>query len=271
MAHDDPRLFQTLCDLARAGARAGGAAAARYFGSPDLEIERKSDESPVTRADREAEQAIRALILEARPDDGWLGEETGEQAGRSGLVWIVDPVDGTKNFVRGHPTWTTLVACEAEGEPRRVVAAAVFQPMSGRLFDAFLGGGARADGVPIHVRPEARLAASRWPWYSEEWFERFGWGKLHAHLAAQGLLDGDHYDADGHVRVAEGLADVVVEPKLAVWDIAATSPIVTEAGGRFTDARGRADIRSGNAVLSNGLLHDEVLELVARLCALDTR
>jgi histidinol-phosphatase len=257
---------ETLRDLAVAGARAGGAAALVHFRSPDLAVETKLDESPVTRADREAEAAVRAVILGARPQDGWLGEETGSAEGQSGLLWIVDPVDGTKNFVRGKTGWTTLVACEdqATGE---VVASAVFQPAVGRMAEAAKGFGARLDGVRLQVSDRRELATSRWVFYSDEWFHRHGLGALHTHLAAAKLLDSEGCDADGHVRIAEGLCDAVVEPRVAVWDVAATSLLVAEAGGRLTDMQGNATLRAGNAVISNGWVHDQVLELVARLTA----
>lgn len=257
---------EALRDLAVAGARAGGAAALAHFRAPDLAVEIKPDESPVTKADREAEAAVRAVILGARPQDGWLGEETGTATGESGLVWIVDPVDGTKNFVRGKPGWTTLVACEDQttGE---VIAAAVYQPAVDRMAEAARGFGARLEGEVLRVSERRELATSRWVFYSDEWFHRHGLGDLFTHLSAGKLLDSEGCDADGHVRIAEGLCDAVVEPRVAVWDVAATSLLVSEAGGRLTDMRGDATLRAGNAVITNGWVHDQVLELVARLTA----
>lgn len=259
------RSLLELRDLALAAARAGGAAALAHFGDTALAVEEKPDDGgPVTRADREAEEAIRSVVLGARPDDGWLGEETGERTGKSDLVWIVDPVDGTENFVLGRPSWTVLVACEQQGDPRRVVAAAVAQPAARRVWDAYAGGGARCDGAPIHVSLCDDLEASRWAWYTPEWFARHSLSELYAHLKEAGLLEEGRCDADGHVRVAQGLADVVVEPKVAVWDVAATSLVVREAGGRFSDLDGCDDIRGGSAVVTNGRLHDKVLALVSK-------
>nr|MDA3963766.1 hypothetical protein [Planctomycetota bacterium] len=125
--------YLPLRDIANAAAALGGEAALAYFCRSDLQVEQKSDDSPVTAADRAAEAAIKAHIAAACPEDGWLGEETGTTTGTSGRRWIVDPIDGTRNFVRGVPLWATLVACE-EGD--RVVAAAVHIPALGERYYA---------------------------------------------------------------------------------------------------------------------------------------
>lgn len=235
-----------------------------YFRHAGLTVEWKSDDSPVTRADREAEAAIRAVVRAARPDDAWLGEETGEEGGGSGLRWIVDPIDGTRNFVRGIPLWATLVGCEEDAPAGpRMVAAAVLIPPLAECYDAFLGGGARLNGAAIRVSPATRLDQALFCFESMGWFEKHGLRGLYDDLSHRTALQRGLCDAYGHMLVASGRAEVVVEPQLSVWDVAATSLVVSEAGGRFTDLAGTPSLRSGNAVVTNGALHDEVLRMIA--------
>jgi histidinol-phosphatase len=260
-------LHWQLRAVAMAAADAGGRCALRLFRRSDLEVEWKSDESPVTRADREAEAACKEVITAAFPGDGWLGEETGEQPRSSGRSWIVDPIDGTRNFLRGIPLWSTLVACEeidADGA-RRVVAAAVALPALHETYDAVRGGGARLNGVPIAVSQVARLGEALFCYETPAWFIDHGLGAVFEQLCRGSGLQRGGGDAFYHMLVASGRAEIVVEPKLAIWDVAATSLIVEEAGGRFSDLEGRHDIRATNAVITNGLLHAEVLATIATL------
>lgn len=261
MVQTDPLWF-SLRDLATAAARAGGKAALAHFRRPDLVVENKHDDSPVTVADRESEAAIRAAIRAVRPDDAWLGEETGESAGRTPFRWIVDPIDGTRNFVRGIPLWAVLVACEhAE---LGVVAAAVGIPGLDEWYDAVLGGGARLAGHVIHVSQVPDLGGSLFCFESPGWFTGNGLGGLFTELCQRTALQRGICDAYGHMLVATGRAELVVEPQLKVWDVAATSLVVREAGGRFTDLAGTPSIRSDNAVVSNGLVHDAALALIGK-------
>ncbi len=261
MVQTDPIWWQ-LRTLAMVAARAGGVAAMRHFRRPDLKVENKHDDSPVTVADREAEAAIAATIRAARPGDGWLGEETGAGAGISPYTWIVDPIDGTRNFVRGIPLWAVLVACEhAE---HGVVAAAVGIPGLDEWYDAVLGGGARLGEVPIGVSRVPDLAGSLFCFETPSWFTRNQLDGCFHELCARTALQRGICDAYGHMLVATGRAELVVEPQLKVWDVAATSLVVREAGGRFSDLAGAPTIRSDNAVLSNGLVHDAAVALIAR-------
>jgi len=262
-----PSLSWQLRDVALAAADAGARAALAYFRSPGLAVEWKSDDSPVTRADREAEIAIKAVIRAAYPQDAWLGEETGEEPGEgggSGRRWIVDPIDGTRNFVRGIPLWATLVACE-EDTPAgpQVVASAVLIPPLGERYDAVLGGGARFNQAPIRVSAINRLDQALFCYESPGWFVKNGLTGLFHELCTRTALQRGLCDAYGHMLVATGRAEIVVEPQLSVWDVAATSLIVTEAGGRFSALDGSRTIRANNAVVTNGLLHDEVLAAIA--------
>jgi histidinol-phosphatase len=261
MVDSDP-LWLTLRDVALAAAEAGSRAALRHFRRADLRVEAKHDDSPVTIADRESEAAIAAAVRAARPDDAWLGEEGGATAGTTPYRWIVDPIDGTRNFVRGVPLWAVLVACEHRD--RGVVAAAVLIPGLGERYDAVLGGGARCAGQPIAVSQVADLAGSLFCYESPSWFARAGIGGCFDELCATAGLSRGLCDAYGHMLVATCRAELVVEPSLALWDVAATSLVVREAGGRFSDLDGTPSIRSGNAVVSNGRVHEAALALIAR-------
>jgi histidinol phosphatase-like enzyme (inositol monophosphatase family) len=260
-------LHLRLRDSALAAARVGGRAALAHFRDPALATEWKRDASPVTVADRACEQAIRAHLLAAWPDDAWLGEETGaDEGGGSGRRWIVDPIDGTRNFVRGVPLWATLVACEEEmlDGSRRVVAAAAGFPALNEWYDAALGHGARCEGRPIAVSTIARLDQSLWCYETPAWFRNHGLSDTFEALCSSTALQRGLCDAYGHILVATGRAEVVVEPHLSTWDVAATSLIVREAGGAFSDLDGHDNIRAGNAVVTNGHLHDTLLELIRR-------
>ena len=248
-----------------AAARAGGRAALPYFRRADLAVEWKADESPVTVADREAEQAIHAVVREAFPSDGWLGEETGTAAGTSGRRWIVDPIDGTRNFVRGVPLWAVLVACEEDtANGSRVIAAAVGIPALDEWYEAVLGGGARCNGQPIRVSTASRLDQALWCFETPGWFRKQGLAGVFEELVDCTALQRGLSDAYSHMLVASGRAEIVVEPHLSVWDVAATSLVVNEAGGRFSDLDGTPSLRSQNAVVSNGILHEPLLDLIAR-------
>jgi len=247
-----------------AAARAGGRAALPYFRRADLVVEWKADESPVTVADRAAEEAIHAVVRAAYPADGWLGEETGTENGTSGRRWIVDPIDGTRNFVRGVPLWATLVACE-EDTPQgtRIVASAVGIPGLDEWYDAVLGCGARCNGVAIHVAPTTQLAEALWCFETPSWFRKEGLGGVFEALVTRTALQRGLGDAYGHMLIASGRAEVMVEPHLSVWDVAATSLVVSEAGGKFSDIDGTPSLRAGNALVTNGILHEIVLDLIA--------
>ena len=234
------------------------------FRSPDLRVDVKSDGSPVTAADREVEEALRRRITQARPGQAVVGEETGDGGCGAGAStrWILDPIDATKNYVRGVPVWATLIALERDG---RVVAGAVSAPALGRRWWASSGGGAWADGEPIHVSEVDDLARAYLSYDDVGGFDQPGAPGLDRFLSlsrsfgrSRGL--GDFWS---HVLVAEGAVDVAVEPQVEVWDMAAVQVIVEEAGGRFTDLAGRARPDGGSGLSTNGLLHDAVLAALA--------
>lgn len=201
----------------------------------------------MTETDRAVERALAERLAAERPGDAVLGEELGA-SGRSSRRWILDPVDGTRNYARGVPVWATLIALEEEGELRLGVVSA---PALGRRWWAERGGGAFASGRPIRVSRVARVEDAVLSFALEEpppalarrcWHPR-GFGDFWAHvLVAEGAVDGA-IDAVG----------------VSVWDLAAVEVVVEEAGGRFTDAAGVARPDGGTGISSNGLLHDELL------------
>lgn len=254
-----------LRDLAAEAAVTAGRRALQHFNSPTLAVEWKSDQSPVTIADKQSEETAREIIRRALPDDGWLGEETGTEEGTTGRRWIVDPIDGTRNFIQGIPLWSTLVACEEETpNGPRIVASAVAIPALDELYDAALGHGARWNHRRIQVSTTSSIDQALWCFETRTYWEKTGIGALFDHLMKNTRLQRGIPDAYAHMLVASGRADLVIEPGLSIWDLAAPSLIVTEAGGTFTDLSGAATIRSKNALISNGRLHGQALELLEK-------
>jgi histidinol phosphatase-like enzyme (inositol monophosphatase family) len=249
-----------------AAARLAAADTLRWFNSPTLVVDTKADASPVTQADRAAEAILRRQLLGAFPDDAFLGEETGATAGTSGYEWIVDPIDGTKSFIRGVPLYATLVGCRQAGQG---VLGVIAIPALDEMVYAARGAGAwhvRGSAAPVPARVSTRATLRESLVCSSDFtsFARWSGGRA-AGDAARGRIEsacgvvrtwGDGY---GYLLVATGRADVMIDPLLNAWDAAAVETVVTEAGGRFTDWRGRASIDSGDGVATNGLVHDAVL------------
>lgn len=262
----DLRLAHQLADAA-------DTITAHRFGAADLSVAAKADASFVTDADREAETALRELLAGQRPADGVLGEEGGETAGHTSRRWVIDPIDGTHNYLRGVPVWATLIALESAGEP---VVAVVSAPALQRRWWARRGGGAYAgvtggDTVTgggtatggLAGRSGRRLAVSRVARLEQAFFSYSslsGWRAADRRAAVLELLDtvwrsrafGDFWS---YLLVAEGAVDLAAEPEVSRWDLAAVCLLVTEAGGRFTDLAGAAGPGGGSALASNGLLH----------------
>ena len=216
-----------------------------------LAIETKADLTPVTEADRAVEAEIRRLLAGARRDDAILGEEEGS-AGMSARRWIVDPIDGTRNYARGIPVWATLVALEEDGVVRLGVASA---PALGRRWWAERGEGAFANGEEIHVSTVSSVEQAVFSFAFESELPAIARRAWHA----RGF--GDFW---AHMLVAEGAADGAVDAVgVSEWDLAAVQVIVEEAGGRFSDFSGESRIDSRTAVSSNASLHEELLAAVA--------
>ena len=229
------------------------------FRDRELVVTTKPDLTPVTEADRTVEQALRERITAARPAHGIVGEEFGTEGGTA-WRWILDPIDGTKNYVRGIPIWATCIALQQEDE---VVVGVVSAPALGRRWWAARGEGAFADGQPIRVSAVADLADAQLSYDSVVGWEPHGLGERFLGVARRCWRTRGLGDFWSHVLVAEGAVDVAAEPEVSVWDVAAIQVIVEEAGGRFTDLSGAARPDGGSAVSTNGLLHDEVLAALA--------
>ncbi|MGH9276882.1 MAG: inositol monophosphatase family protein [Acidimicrobiales bacterium] len=229
------------------------------FGAGDLVVSTKPDLTPVSDADRSAERAIRRRLAEVRPDDAVIGEEFGA-SGSGARRWVLDPIDGTKNFVRGIPVWACLVALEEDGVP---VLGVVSAPALHRRWWASLGGGAYRDSKAIRVSAVGALADAQLSYDSLVEFEELGWGEAAHELERRCWRARGFGDFWSHVLVAEGAVDVAAEPDVSLWDVAPLLVIVEEAGGRFSDLSGRRRADGGSALSTNGLLHDPVLGLFA--------
>lgn len=240
------------------------------FRALDLLVETKPDRTPVTDADRAVERLIRERIGAARPGDSILGEEYGEEGSRDGRQWIVDPIDGTANFLRGVPVWGTLIALAVGGVPRVGVVSA---PALGLRWWGAEGLGAWSDRAsgdrvdPVHGAPR-RLRVSRVGRLADAYvshgaiqiWESLGRGGQLAGIAREVWRDHGYGDFWQHMLVAEGAIDAAAEFGIQPYDVAAIIPIVEEAGGRFTDAEGTPGPWGGSALTTNGLLHDALLD-----------
>jgi histidinol-phosphatase len=247
-------------EMAVQAAQEAGRLALKYF--PDginapLKVEWKEDRSPVTKADREAEDLLRTTLQKTFPGDGFLGEEYGEKPSASGFRWIIDPVDGTRNFVRGIPFWATLVGLEYKGEQ---VAGVVYVPPLGQTFRALRGDGAFRDDASIHVSAIENLADAQLFYSSLAWFDKAG--RLPGFLRLAGRTQrqrgfGDFY---GFVLVAQGSGEVMIEYGVHAWDVAAIKVLVEEAGGRFSDWDGNSTIHRPDVIASNRRVHEAALQ-----------
>jgi histidinol-phosphatase len=254
---DDLSLAHLLADTADSISMA-------RFRALDLHVESKPDLTPVSDADTAVEKAIRATLARARPRDGVLGEEYGmttPAAGSGRRHWVIDPIDGTKNFVRGVPIWGTLIALLEEDTP---VAGLVSAPALGRRWWGALGHGAYAGrhqraASRIQVSSVSRLADASFCYSSLSGWAEDGRLEPVLDIILQVWRSRAYGDFYGYMLLAEGALDAMVEPELSLWDVAALIPIVTEAGGRFTDLGGRTAPGDGSAIATNGLLHSDLL------------
>lgn len=239
-------------------AKAAGEIALHYFRS-NLTVETKADCTPVTRADRECEAKIVEILSARFPDHGFLGEEMGERPGKSDARWIIDPIDGTKNFIRGIPFFATLIALEEAGE---VTTGVMYAPALTDLLYACRGQGAFANGQQVHVSEVAALRdAMLIHGGLKDLKVRPCWSPF-LQLVDATVRQRGFGDALGHSLVICGQAEVALEPEIKPWDVAATKIIVTEAGGHFSDFAGTPSIYTGSAVVSNGRVHDEVVNIL---------
>jgi histidinol phosphatase-like enzyme (inositol monophosphatase family) len=261
----DPQITDRL-NLAVEIAQAAGDVTLRYFRRDDVRVERKADQSPVTIADRAAEELLRHRITERFPDDAILGEEFGVTAGTSAYQWALDPIDGTKSFIHGVPLYTTLVAVLHDDQP---LVGVIHAPATGETAYASTGEGcwyleksgsqprpARVSRVPrlaegLLLTTEVRTFAERTR-DAMEVFQR---------LERAARLTRTWGDGYGYLMVATGRAEAMIDPELDLWDLAALQPVIEEAGGSFTDWQGQATVHSRDAIATNGLVANEVLAI----------
>ncbi|MGZ4781960.1 MAG: histidinol-phosphatase [Oryzihumus sp.] len=254
---DDLRLAHVLADAVER-------VTMERFRAEDLVVESKPDLTPVTDADRAAEEMVRHQLKRTRPRDAVEGEEF-ETTGHGPRRWVIDPIDGTKNFVRGVPVWATLISLVDEGQP---VLGLVSAPALNRRWWAATGSGAwtgrsLSSARRVHVSRVGDLAHASLSYSSLTGWREIGRSEQFLDLTDQCWRTRAYGDFWSYMLVAEGAVDIAAEPELAVHDMAALVPIVTEAGGRFTSLDGQDGPWGGNAVATNGLLHDEVLRRLA--------
>jgi len=252
--------LKELLDFAVRQARDAGDITNRYF-KGSFAAERKADNSFVTIADREAERYLRENIERAFPDDGILGEEEGEKIGTSRRRWIIDPVDGTYSFVHGVPIYGVLIGLEIDTES---VLGVVNLPALNELVYAARGLGCFWNGELAHVSSTRSLNEALLLSTDFGLCEQYGFGPAAESLQRQVNARRTWGDAYGHVLVATGRADIMLDPVMNAWDCAALLPIVEEAGGTFTDWQGDRTIYGGNAISTNEALFDTVMETIRK-------
>lgn len=241
-----------LVEFALDAVRQAGQLTERFFRTNDLEIETKSDGTPVTVADKQAESLIRAAIADEFPNDAIVGEEFGTTTTTSGREWVIDPIDGTKSFTAGVPLYANLLAVIDDGTP---VLGIIHLPALSETISAVAGHGATCNGEPCRVSDRAQLDGAyamtsgvrAWP---HGYLDRLA--DLGVHLRTWG-------DAYGYALVATGRAEAMIDPIAFKWDLAPMSVILSESGGRFTDLAGADRIDSDNGVGTNGVVHDALL------------
>jgi histidinol-phosphatase len=252
---DEP--IRYLLDFAQDLAWQAGKITLAYFGTgvvPEL----KADQTPVTIADREAEQRLRALIQARFPDHGILGEEYGAVNPGARYRWILDPIDGTKSFVQGVPLYGVLIGLERDNEP---IVGVCFLPALNELIAAGRGEGCTVNGRRAQVSPVTELADAVLVCSDAESFAAYDRAAAFDALRARARFTRTWGDCYGHMLVATGRAEVALDPIMNVWDCAALMPIVIEAGGTFTDWHGTPTIHGASAISTNGLLFEDVMQV----------
>lgn len=227
-----------------------------FLGSIDVDI--KTDNTPVTEADRMAEAYIRERIDETYPSHSILGEEAGEKGQVSDYRWIIDPIDGTQSFIRGVPLYTVLIALEVRGEP---LVGVIHNPPLQETVAGVTGVGCFYNGAPCQVSSTSEL--------EKAWVQVTDYADLTRRRPrfAKRLLEGSYScrtwgDAYGYLLVATGRVDVMIDPIMKIWDIAPLKPIITEAGGVFTDLDGTPNAKAESSIACNKVLHKQIMQLV---------
>ena len=234
------------------------------FEASDLKVKSKPDMTPVSDADVAVEEVLRERLAEARPGDSIVGEEFGGETVFEGRQWVIDPIDGTKNFVRGVPVWATLISLLVDGQP---VLGVVSAPALARRWYAAQGSGAwrtfNKGGLKrLEVSHVGELADASLAMSSLEGWKARGLQENFIALTERTWRLRGYGDFFGYCLVAEGAVDIAAEPEVSVWDLAALSVLVTEAGGTFSSLSGEPGPHGGDAIATNGLLHDAAREVI---------
>jgi histidinol-phosphatase len=243
--------YQTMIEIAHQA----GEIALSYFDT-GIKVEEKEDLSPVTIADRETESFLREQILKSYPSDGMLGEEYGEENGSSGYRWIIDPIDGTRSYIRNIPIWATLVSLEFEGKP---IAGVCHMPVLQQTFHALRGNGSYRNERKLSVSKTNSLKSAIFSYSSYRFFKDGGRKDVFLRLIEETDRPRGYSDFWGFMLLAQGSVDLVVEMGVHIWDIAGLKVIVEEAGGKFSTWEGDDRIDLPDVMATNGILHDEVL------------
>lgn len=250
-------------DIARSIALQAGEVTLQHFQTRQLSVERKPDDSPVTIADRKAEQLLRREIQAHFPEDAILGEEFEDIEGHSGYRWILDPIDGTKSFICGIPLYSTLIGIEFDGA---AVVGVIHLPALREMVYAGSGQSAwhvvgDADPVPAKVSDRQTLADGCFVMSQVDLFSEYGRQDAYHQLEQKAYITRSWGDGYGYLLVATGRIEVMVDPVMHIWDAAAIQPVMEEAGGTFTDWQGNPTFTSGEGIGTNGKVLDEVLAI----------
>jgi histidinol-phosphatase len=245
-------------EVALDAAKSAGNFAMQYF-DQGIAVEWKADDSPVTMADRGAEQLLRQTLLGKFPNDGFLGEEFGDTPGSSGYRWIIDPIDGTRSFVRGVPLWATLIGLEYKKE---LIAGIAFVPAIHQIYRALKGDGAYRGERKIHVSDIKVMDKAHVYYSSISWFTKAGADQQFLKLVELTERQRGFGDFYGFVMIAQGSGEIMIEHGVHAWDIAALAPIVEEAGGKLTAWDGKFDLDKPDVLATNGLMHEAALAII---------
>lgn len=249
--------LKELQDAAAEFAQAGGEITLNYF-KKSFDLEFKSDDTPVTNADRNAEKVIRELINRHFPDHGIIGEEFGTENEDSEVVWVLDPIDGTQSFIHGIPFYTTLIGILVNRKPQ---VGIIYAPALDELATAATGLGCTLNGSDIRTRECKNLSDATFLTTDVTTYEEHGFQKPLEKLLSSTRIHRTWGDAYGHMMVAAGRADIMIDPILSIWDAAALLPVLKEAGGSFTDVHGKETIDTGNAISTNKTLVKQIIPL----------
>lgn len=248
---------EALLDAAMDIARKGGEKTLEYF-RKDVEVISKQDDSPVTIADREAEQVMRRLIERQFPEHGIIGEEFGTTKPDASVKWILDPIDGTVGFIHGIPLYTTLIGVMVNDKP---TVGVIYAPLLNEMVSAAAGHGCFYNNTKTTIRNISSLEKASLMTSDVQYFNESGYKNSFEHLLTRVKTHRTWGDAYGYMMVATGRADIMMDPVLQIWDAAALLPVISEAGGSFTDLNGNARVDGGNGFACHPDIKEELLTI----------